>query len=130
MTPRDTVTQSESSSVPATVDAARSWPVPAIVAAEGDKAGERFFTSKNTRAAYFRNACRFMAWCEGRGLTLNQGVQLRSSGDSAQTTRQSVTIAQQRCVPCKPSEAEPGATGAWRSMSGFPDVEPPRPAGR
>jgi site-specific recombinase XerD len=47
------------------------------VAAEGDEAGERFFTyftdtirNKNTRAAYFRNACRFMTWCEGRGLTL------------------------------------------------------------
>src|SRR5262249_28523270 len=77
MTPRDTVTQSESSSVPATVEAARSWHVPAIVAAEGDRAGERFFTyftdtirNKKTRAAYFRNACRFMAWCEERGLTL------------------------------------------------------------
>lgn len=51
--------------------------VPAIVAAEGDRASERFFTfftdtirNKNTRAAYYRNACRFLAWAEARGLAL------------------------------------------------------------
>lgn len=51
--------------------------VPAIVAAEGDKASERFFTfftdtirNKNTRAAYYRNDCRFLAWAEARGLAL------------------------------------------------------------
>ena len=51
--------------------------VPAIVAAEGDKASERFFTffidtirNRNTRAAWYRNACRFMAWAEQRSLAL------------------------------------------------------------
>ena len=51
--------------------------VPAIVAAAGDKASERFFTfftdtirNKNTRAAYYRNACRFLGWAEARGLAL------------------------------------------------------------
>jgi site-specific recombinase XerD len=51
--------------------------LPTIIAAEGDKASERFFTfftdtlrNKNTRAAYFRNACRFLTWCESRNLTL------------------------------------------------------------
>jgi site-specific recombinase XerD len=77
MTPRDVLPGADSSSLPATVEPARGLPVPAIVAAQGDRASERFFTyftdtirNKNTRAAYFRNACRFMAWCEGRGLTL------------------------------------------------------------
>lgn len=51
--------------------------VPAIVAAQGDKASERFFTfftdsirNKNTRAAYYRNAHRFLAWAESHGLAL------------------------------------------------------------
>jgi site-specific recombinase XerD len=51
--------------------------VPAIVAAQGARASERFFTyftdtirNRNTREAYFRNACRFMTWCDERGLTL------------------------------------------------------------
>src|SRR4051794_14952339 len=77
MTPRNVPTQAESPALPAAVEPARGWPVPSIVAAEGDKAGERLFTyftdtirNKNTRSAYFRNACRLMAWCEGRGLTL------------------------------------------------------------
>jgi site-specific recombinase XerD len=77
MTTRALSTEIESASLPAAVEPARGFPVPAIIAAEGDKASERFFTyftdtirNKNTRAAYFRNACRFMAWCEGRGLTL------------------------------------------------------------
>ncbi len=77
MTPRDVFTQAVSSALPAAVEPARGLPVPAIVAAQGDRANERFFTyftdtirNPNTRAAYFRNACRFMAWCERRGLTL------------------------------------------------------------
>ena len=61
--------------VPAIVEpASRAFPVPAIVAAQGDRASERFFTfftdtirNKNTRMAYYRNACRFMRWAEGRG---------------------------------------------------------------
>lgn len=77
MTPRETSPSAASPSLPAAVEPARGLPVPAIVAARGDRASERFFTyftdtirNKNTRAAYFRNACRFMAWCEARGLTL------------------------------------------------------------
>ena len=77
MTQRDTPVETEASLLPAVIEPARGLPVPAIVAAEGEKASERFFTyftdtirNKNTRAAYFRNACRFMAWCEERGLTL------------------------------------------------------------
>ena len=61
--------------------------MPAIIAAEGDKASERFFTyftdtirNKNTRAAYFRNACRFMAWCERRGLTPQDDPELPRLG--------------------------------------------------
>ena len=64
--------------LPATVE--RTPAVPAVIAADGPKAAERFFTfftdnirNKNTRAAYFRNACRFFVWCEARGLAL-QGV--------------------------------------------------------
>jgi site-specific recombinase XerD len=77
MTPRDTSVGTGNSSLPAAVEPARGLPVPALVAAQGEKAGERFFTyftdtirNKNTRAAYFRNACRFMTWCEDRGLIL------------------------------------------------------------
>ena len=51
--------------------------VPAIVANAGDQASERFFTfftdtirNRNTRAAYYRNACRFLAWAEAHGLAL------------------------------------------------------------
>lgn len=51
--------------------------VPAVIAEAGDRASERFFTfftdtirNKNTRAAYYRNAVRFYAWAEARGLAL------------------------------------------------------------
>ena len=30
-------------------------------------------------------------------------------------------------MPCKPSQAEPGAARDWRGMTGFPEVEPPSP---
>jgi hypothetical protein len=40
-----------------------------------ERAGERFFgfftahiRNRNTRRAYYRSACRFSDWCEGRGL--------------------------------------------------------------
>ena len=66
--------------LPATIDRAGTPAVPAVIAADGPKTAERFFTfftdnirNKNTRAAYYRNACRFFAWCEARGLAL-QGV--------------------------------------------------------
>ena len=43
--------------------------LPAVIADQGDKAAERFFTfftdtipNANTRAAYYRNAMRFFAW--------------------------------------------------------------------
>ena len=79
MTLRDELKEADSPSfpLPAIIEPASGLPIPAIIAAQGDKASERFFTyftdtirNKNTRAAYFRNACRFMAWCEDRGLTL------------------------------------------------------------
>jgi len=64
--------------LPATVE--RTTAVPAVIAVDGRQAAERFFTfftdtirNKNTRAAYYRNACRFFGWCEARGLAL-QGV--------------------------------------------------------
>jgi site-specific recombinase XerD len=48
--------------------------LPAGIAGQGDRAAERFFTdhlpNPHTRAAYFRNARRFFAWTEARGLTL------------------------------------------------------------
>jgi hypothetical protein len=44
---------------------------PVVIAAQGDKAAERFFTffadtipNPNTRAAYYRNTMRFFAWAE------------------------------------------------------------------
>jgi Phage integrase, N-terminal SAM-like domain len=51
--------------------------VPALIAAAGDPAAWRyieFFTANirnsNTRRAYARACARFLAWCEGRGMTL------------------------------------------------------------
>src|ERR1700681_947508 len=50
---------------------------PALIADAGDAAGWRyveFFTANirnpNTRRAYARACGRFLAWCDGRGLTL------------------------------------------------------------
>ncbi len=78
MTSRDVPPGAVSPSLPAAVEPARGLPVPAIVAAQGDRASERFFTyftdtirNKNTRMAYYRNACRFMRWSEERGLQLS-----------------------------------------------------------
>ena len=55
------------------LDASR--PVPAIVAAAGDKAARRFLEffavtieNANTREAYYRACRRFFAWCDARGL--------------------------------------------------------------
>ena len=57
--------------------AARGPVVPALIAAEGDRAGRRFvefFTAqirnKNTRAAYSQAVGQFLRWCEERRLTL------------------------------------------------------------
>src|SRR3982751_1444455 len=51
--------------------------LPAVIADQGDKAAERFFTfytdtipNPNTRAAYYRNALRFFAWTARQGLSL------------------------------------------------------------
>jgi hypothetical protein len=51
--------------------------LPAVIADQGDKAAERFFTfftdtipNANTRAAYYRNALRFFAWTHAKGLSL------------------------------------------------------------
>jgi site-specific recombinase XerD len=48
-----------------------------VVFLPNEKAGERFFgfftaniRNKNTRRAYYKAACRFSDWCEGRGLDL------------------------------------------------------------
>jgi site-specific recombinase XerD len=56
---------------------ASGFTLPAVIADQGDKAAERFFTfftdtipNANTRAAYYRNALRFFAWAEKSGLTL------------------------------------------------------------
>jgi site-specific recombinase XerD len=52
-----------------------SRPVPAIVAAAGDRAARRFLEffavtieNPNTREAYFRACRRFFVWCDARGL--------------------------------------------------------------
>jgi integrase/recombinase XerD len=52
--------------------------VPAVIADQGDKAAERFFTfftdtipNPNTRAAYYRNAMRFFAWTGKKRLALD-----------------------------------------------------------
>ena len=51
--------------------------LPAVIADQGDKAAERFFTfftdtipNPNTHAAYYRNALRFFAWTHRHGLAL------------------------------------------------------------
>lgn len=59
------------------ITAAPGFVLPAAIADQGDRAAERFFTfftdqlpNANTRAAYYRNARRFFAWAEAKGLTL------------------------------------------------------------
>jgi Phage integrase, N-terminal SAM-like domain len=54
-----------------------SFILPAIIADQGDKAAERFFTfftdqipNKNTREAYYRNVMRFFTWIEAQHLSL------------------------------------------------------------
>ncbi len=63
--------------LPATIERAATTTIPAVIADEGPKASERFFTfftdtirNKNTRAAYYRNARRFFEWSEARRLAL------------------------------------------------------------
>jgi site-specific recombinase XerD len=56
---------------------ASEFPVPAIIAAAGDKASEHFLEffaatilNKNTRAAYMQAIAQFCRWCEDHGLQL------------------------------------------------------------
>jgi len=51
--------------------------LPAVIADQGEKAAERFFTffadtipNQNTRAAYYRNTMRFFAWTHAKCLSL------------------------------------------------------------
>jgi hypothetical protein len=51
--------------------------LPAVIADQGEKAAERFFTfftdtipNANTWAAYYRNVMRFFAWTHAKGLSL------------------------------------------------------------
>ena len=80
MTPPDT----PPNQLPAVVAAtglptqADTYRVPALIAALGDQAAWRyveFFTANirnpHTRRAYARGCARFLAWCDGRGLTLS-----------------------------------------------------------
>jgi integrase len=60
-----------------TIARSRGFVLPAIIADQGDKAAERFFTfftdqipNPNTRAVYYRNALRFFAWTHAKGLCL------------------------------------------------------------
>jgi integrase/recombinase XerD len=64
-------------SPPVILEATATPAIPAVIADEGAEASERFFTfftdtirNKNTRLAYYRNALRFFAWAERRGLAL------------------------------------------------------------
>src|ERR1035438_2417443 len=54
-----------------------SFPVPALIAAAGDKTSEHFLEffaatirNRNTRAAYVQAAAQFFRWCEEDGLRL------------------------------------------------------------
>src|SRR5215472_2524651 len=56
-----------------------AFPVPAIIAAAGDKASEHFLEffaatirNKNTRAAYMTAIAQFCSWCEEYGWQLAQ----------------------------------------------------------
>lgn len=56
---------------------ASEFPVPAIIAAAGDKASEHFLEffaatirNKNTRAAYVQAIAQFCRWCDDHGLQL------------------------------------------------------------
>ncbi|MGO9921973.1 MAG: site-specific integrase [Isosphaeraceae bacterium] len=60
-----------------TLATASGFVLPAVIADQGHKAAERYFTfftdqipNANTRAAYYRNAMRFFAWTEAQCLNL------------------------------------------------------------
>jgi len=63
--------------LPTRIEPSAGAVLPAVVTGAGANAAERFFTfftdnirNKNTRAAYYRNACRFFEWAQQRGLEL------------------------------------------------------------
>ena len=63
--------------LPATIERTATSAIPAVIAVDGPKASERFFTfftdtirNPNTRAAYYRNARRFFDWAQARRLAL------------------------------------------------------------
>ena len=65
--PTKTTSDAPPITLPATLERTATTPVPAVIAAAGPKTAERFFTffadnirNRNTRAAYYRNACRFL----------------------------------------------------------------------
>ena len=60
--------------------------LPAVFLAD-EKTGERFFgfftahiRNRNTRRAYYKAACRFSEWCEGRGLAGPRGREAAARG--------------------------------------------------
>jgi site-specific recombinase XerD len=92
------MTKPDQPSTPAVVVVTASQAVvPVVIAAQGEKASERFFTfftdtirNPNTRAAYFRNATRFFGWCESRKLRFDQ---IKSFHVSAYLEELSLTLA-------------------------------------
>src|SRR3954471_7970413 len=77
--------------------------LPAVIADQGDKAAERFFTfftdqipNPNTRAAYYRNALRFFAWTDKKRLALSDIKSYHVSGYLAELT---LTGKEQRASP-------------------------------
>ncbi len=70
-----------------------SFTLPGVIANEGDKAAERFFTfftdqipNANTRTAYYRNVMRFFAWTDKKRLSLDAIRSYHVSGYLAELT--------------------------------------------
>src|ERR1700677_381513 len=75
-----------------------SFVLPAVIADQGDKAAERFFTfftdtipNANTRTAYYRNTMRFFAWTHARGLSLHAIKSYHVSAYLAELTAEHAT---------------------------------------
>ena len=88
---------------------ASGFTLPATIADHGDKASERFFTfftdqipNKNTRAAYYRNCCRFFAWAEKKGLSLQSIKSYHVSAYLAELAadHSTPTVKQHLASPC------------------------------
>jgi site-specific recombinase XerD len=78
--------------------AASGFILPAVIADQGDKAAERFFTfftdtipNANTRAAYYRNVMRFFAWTHAKGLSLPTIKSYHVSGYLAELANEHAT---------------------------------------